>query len=168
MHDELIDLVDAHGVVIATMNRSEVFAQGFTNFRLVCALIKNNEGKIFIPRRSAHKLDYPNALACVGGCVKTGETYEQGLRREVLEEVMINIDTVSYKFLGFVSPYTYKVKGYIAAYEILIPFSEVQFEKNDFSEALWLFPEQIKERISTGDVATNNLLTLLDLFYLNL
>ena len=45
MYDELIDLVDKNGVIIATKKRSEVFAQKLKNFRLVCALVRNTQGK---------------------------------------------------------------------------------------------------------------------------
>jgi NADH pyrophosphatase NudC (nudix superfamily) len=165
MYDELLDLVDKSGNIIATMNRSEVFAQGLKNFRLVCALIKNDQGKIFIPRRAANKRDFPNALACVGGCVISGETYDEGLKREVLEEVMLDISKIPYTFLGYISPFEHNVNGYVAAYEIQIPSSELSFEKNDFSEAMWLTPSEVKERIKHGDIATKNLLALLELYY---
>ena len=164
MTDELIDLVDASGAIIATMKRSEAFAQKRKNFRLVCALIRN-ENRFFIPRRAPIKADYPNALACVGGCVISGESYEEGLKREVFEEVMLDISTVSYKFLGFISPFEYTVNGYVAVYEITVPHTNISFEKNDFSEAFWLTTQEIQERLQQGDMATTNLKTILNLYY---
>lgn len=165
MYDELIDLVDKNGNIIATRKRSEVFTEKLKNFRLVCALVKNNEGKLFIPRRSAQKADYPNALACVGGCVQSGETYDQALKREVMEEVMLDIATTSYHFLGYISPFEHTVNGYFAAYEVIAPTATISYNTNDFSEAFWLFPEQLKERIKNGEHATTNLQKIIELFY---
>ncbi len=166
MTDELIDLVDASGTIIATMKRTDAFAQKYKNFRLVCALIRN-ENKFFIPRRAPTKVDYPNMLACVGGCVISGETYEEALKREVLEEVMLDVSTVSYTFLGFISPFEHTVNGYVAAYEINVPDTNISFEKNDFSAAYWLTGKEIQERLKQGDSATTNLKAILNLYYTN-
>lgn len=165
MHDEIIDLVDNNGTIIASKKRSEVFAQNLKNFRLVCALIKNNKGQLFIPRRAANKRDYANLLACVGGCVQSGETYYESLKREIFEEVMIDIDLFWHRFLGYVSPFQYKVNCYFAAYEIVVPSGDIQLNKNDFSEAFWLFPEELKELIAHGENATINLRKIIELYY---
>jgi NADH pyrophosphatase NudC (nudix superfamily) len=165
MHDELIDLVDKNGIIIASRKRSEVFAEKLKNFRLVCALVRNAEGKFFIPRRSATKRDYPNALACVGGCVQSGETYQQALKREVFEEIMLDIETVSHRFLGYISPFEHKVNGYIAAYEIVVSSNTITLNEQDFSEGVWLFPNQLKELIKNGEQATTNLKKIIEVFY---
>lgn len=166
MHDEILDLVDKNNTVIATMPRSEVFSKKLKNFRVVCALLKNAEGKLFIPRRSLNKKDYAGYLACVGGCVQSEETYENALHRETLEEVMIDITTTTHRLLGFISPFEYSVNGYIAAYEILVNDPKICYEKQDFCDAYWLFPHELKKLIENGEKVTINLSAILDLYYL--
>lgn len=165
MHDEMLDLVDANDHVIATMPRSEVFAQQLKNFRVVCALLKNPEGKLFIPRRSFNKSNYVGNLCCVGGCVQSGESYEEALHRETLEEVMIDVSTTSYKLLGYLSPFEYTVNGYVAVYEILVHTTEINYAQNDFCEGFWLLPQQLKELINCGEKATPNLVAIIQQYY---
>lgn len=165
MHDEMLDLVDRNDMVIATMPRSEVFSKKLKNFRVVCALLKNQSGQLFIPRRALHKADYAGYLACVGGCVQSGETYEQALKRETLEEVLIDVDATSYRLLGFISPYEHAVNGYVAVYEILVADDVVNYVEQDFCEGFWLFPEQLKELEAEGEKITVNLSAILKFYY---
>jgi len=165
MHDEILDLVDKNDHVITTMPRSEVFSKKLKNFRVVCALLKNSSGQLFIPRRALNKADYAGYLACVGGCVQSGESYENALRRETLEEVMIDVDTKSYRFLGYISPYEHTVNGYVAVYEILVDDDVVNYAEQDFCEGSWLFPAQIKGLIEKGEKVTINLSAILELYY---
>jgi len=166
MFDEILDLVDKNDTVVATMPRSEVFSKKLKNFRVVCALLKNSSGKLFIPRRALHKADYAGYLACVGGCVQSGESYENALRRETLEEVMIDVNEKSYRFLGFISPFEHTVNGHVAAYEVIVDNDVVTYAEQDFCEGSWLYPSQIKELIAQGEKVTINLSALLELYYL--
>lgn len=165
MFDEMLDLVDQNNNVIATMLRSEVFEKKLKNFRVVCALLKNSSGKLFVPRRAFHKKDYAGYLACVGGCVQSGETYEKALQREVLEEVMINISQTQYRCLGFISPFEHRVNGYVAVYEIFVNDSSIDFEKQDFCDGYWLIPQQLKELVAQGEKVTPNLCAIISMYY---
>jgi len=162
---ELLDLVDENDTVIATLDRSEVFAQKLKNFRAVCALIKNKEGKLFIPRRALDKIDFAGAFCCIGGCVSSGETYEQAFRRETLKEVGIDIATTQYRLLGILSPYIHQTNGYIAAYEITIDQQMPIYSDHDFSGNIWITPTELLSLIERGEQATINLKKILELFY---
>lgn len=62
-------------------------------FRIVIhACIFNNEGKMLIQRRSTKKSSWPGLwdITC-GGQVKAGETCQDALKRELFEELGINI-----------------------------------------------------------------------------
>lgn len=166
MLDEMLDLVDKNDTVIAIMPRSEVFLKKLKNFRVVCALLKNRQGQFFIPRRSLNKKDYAGYLACVGGCVQSGETYEQALQRETLEEVMIDIATTPYKFLGFISPYEDEVNGYVAVYELLYDNKEVHYAEQDFCEGSWLFMHELEKLVASGEKVTINLKAIMKHYYL--
>jgi 8-oxo-dGTP diphosphatase len=54
--------------------------------RCAGAVIVDNDGRIFVQRRSAGRRLYPNTWDIVGGHIEPGETAEEALRREVYEE----------------------------------------------------------------------------------
>lgn len=168
MIEEIIDLVDEQGTIIATLPRSEVFKKGLKNFRLVCIVIKNHEGKFYIPRRAPTKKEYPNALACFGGCVQSGESYDQACKRELLEETVdLDFNKLHYRLLGFISPFTHPVNGYVAAYEVTVPNHHFSYNPDDFSEGSWMSLSEFYALLEQGDIATKNLKAIFELFYKN-
>ena len=52
----------------------------------VGALIRNEEGRVFVQRRSATRRILPGIWDIVGGHVESGETIEHALAREIWEE----------------------------------------------------------------------------------
>ncbi|HWK36782.1 NUDIX hydrolase [Sphingomonas sp.] len=51
-----------------------------------CAIFMRG-GRVLLARRAGHKASYPNCWDFVGGHLESGETPEQGLARESMEEV---------------------------------------------------------------------------------
>lgn len=165
IEDELLDLVDEHGNVIAVMERSQVFAQGLKNFRLAIILIKDRDNNHFVVRRAYDKPHYAGALCHVGGCVQSGETFEQGFLRELLEETGIDATTMNYELLGFLNPFVDACNGYSAVYEVTVDDPNIQYNKEDFAEAFWLSSAQIKKLIGDGEMVTPNFPLLYKRFY---
>lgn len=62
---------------------------------LVGALIHDGQGRIFIHQRSHDRSLFPGAWDIVGGAVEPGETADQALKREVLEETSWQVHSVS-------------------------------------------------------------------------
>ena len=58
-----------------------------------CAII-NNKKEILITKRNKNKKKHPSLWEIPGGHILTGETSEQGLEREIKEEIGLNIDKV--------------------------------------------------------------------------
>jgi 8-oxo-dGTP diphosphatase len=54
--------------------------------RCAAALILDDEGRIFVQRRSASRRLFPDCWDVVGGHLEPGESVEDALRREVSEE----------------------------------------------------------------------------------
>lgn len=54
--------------------------------RCAGALIVDDEGRIFVQRRSPHRRLFPNCWDIVGGHLERDETWHEALRREVFEE----------------------------------------------------------------------------------
>jgi len=58
--------------------------------------------EIFMQRRSKNAVRFPNHLGFFGGGINEGETAEKALKREIREE--LDIDISNYNFLGHLEP----------------------------------------------------------------
>lgn len=155
--DELLDLVDEHDRVIGVMPRSEVHRRGLSNFRVINVFLVNKEGKLWIPRRAPNKRLFPNALdMSAAGHVESGESYEDAFARETLEEVRIDVTKVPWKHLFRATPHEDGVSAFEQVYEIVIDQSPA-YNPEDFTEAFWLTPEEVLERIRAGEEAKSDL-----------
>jgi 8-oxo-dGTP diphosphatase len=67
------------------------------------ALVVDDDGRIFFQRRSPARKLFPNTWDIVGGHLEPGETVDEALRREVLEETGWQVSVV----LAPVGEYTY-------------------------------------------------------------
>ena len=86
---ELVDVVDAQDRVVGRASRGEVRAHRLRH-RATYLLVFNNRGELFIHLRTADKDIYPSYWdVAVGGVVGAGESYDDGARRELAEEVGI-------------------------------------------------------------------------------
>jgi isopentenyldiphosphate isomerase len=95
MHDpasELVDVVDNYGHTIAVVTRGEMRARRLPH-RSVYVLVFNSRGEIFVHLRTATKDVYPSHWdISIGGVLSAGETFEEGARREGLEELGVTLD----------------------------------------------------------------------------
>ncbi len=164
--DEYLDIVDENDNVVGKKNRSEVYAENLSNFRVVNAFILNSQGEIWLPRRSSHKRIFPLCLdMSVGGHVVSGESYEDALRREVLEEINVDIDKVPYRFLGHLTPKKDGVSANMKVYEMKMDEAP-NYNKNDFIEYFWLTPEAFFDKLAQGEKTKEDLPKLIKRFYM--
>jgi len=166
MHDdEKLDVVDRNDNVIGCKNRSELYREGSSNFRVVNVFLKNDQGKIWIPRRTANKSIFPLHLdMSVGGHVRSGENYEEAFRREVKEELNLGINSLQWRLLGHLTPYEDGVSSFMKVYEIQMNQTP-SYNQQDFVEYFWLMPTEILERISGDERAKDDLPRLIRIFY---
>lgn len=68
------------------------------------ALILDDNGRIFVQRRSPQRTLFPNCWDIVGGHLEEGESVDDALRREVEEETGWRISVV----LGYVGEFSYR------------------------------------------------------------
>ena len=163
--DEYLDLVDENDNVVGKKKRSEVYAEHLSNFRVVNVFIVNSKGEIWIPRRTADKRIFPLCLdMSMGGHVESGETYEDALKREMQEELNIDIDKTPFRFLGHLTPLKDDVSAYENVYEVKMDETP-NFNKNDFIEYFWLTQKALFERIANGEKTKNDLPKLVKIFY---
>jgi isopentenyldiphosphate isomerase len=90
---ELVDVVDAEDRVIGRATRAEIRAQKLRH-RATYILVFNASGQLFVHQRTATKDVYPSYFdVVVGGVVGAGESYDEGARRELAEELGITSAT---------------------------------------------------------------------------
>ncbi len=165
--EEILDLVDKNDQVIAQLERSKVYAADLHNFRVVNAFLVNDLGQLWIPRRTAHKKNCPLHLDfSVSGHVSSGETYDQAFARELEEELNLIPTQISWKKLGLVTPYAHGAFAFNYCYQI--SYNQIPaYNKNDFSEYSWLYPEELLEKIAQGEKAKSDLPIVLSQFYID-
>jgi isopentenyldiphosphate isomerase len=87
---EEIDVVDEQDAVVGRAKRGEMRARRLRH-RATYILLFNSGGQIFVHQRTADKDVYPSYFdVAVGGVVLSGESYDDGARRELEEEVGIS------------------------------------------------------------------------------
>lgn len=165
MEDELMDVVDRYDNVIGQRWRSAIYADGLPNCRAINAFLINSQGQLWLPRRTAHKLLFPLHLdmSCAGH-VKSGESYEDALKREAQEELNLDLNHVPWSLLGHVSPYDDNVSMFMKVYEIQSDQTP-RWNPNDFVEAHWLKPEEIQHQICEGVLVKGDLPVLIEKYY---
>ncbi len=87
MTDELVEIVDDAGNVVATVTRAEMRAKRLQH-RSVGVAVMSTDGRLLVHRRSPEKDIWPGCWdIAAGGVVAAGETFEVAARRELAEEL---------------------------------------------------------------------------------
>ena len=88
---ELLNVYDAEGVVVGSMERGEAKRRGFAA-GAVQMLVVNQDGRVLLQRRRDDKENGGLWDKSVGGHVQAGETFDEALLREANEELFGRAD----------------------------------------------------------------------------
>jgi isopentenyldiphosphate isomerase len=166
VHQEFLDLVNEQDEIIGKKSRLEVYSEKLSNYRVVNAFLINSKRQLWIPRRSPNKRLFPLCLdMSMGGHVKSGETYEEALERELAEELNMNLEKFPWRILGHLNPQIDHVSAFMTVYEFRIDQSP-QFNQGEFVEYFWLTPEELIVKIEANEPVKSDLPLLVRKFYL--
>ncbi|MDP1807964.1 MAG: radical SAM protein [Actinomycetota bacterium] len=163
-YDESLDLVDDDDIVMGQVSRAAVYG-GKKKVRIVNIFLENVQGKIWIPIRNPQKEIYPFCLDnSAGGHVKSGEDYDAAFKREVMEELNIDISRCKWELLGYLKPQVDKVSTFMKVYKI-ISNTTPDFNRYDFLSGSWMKPSNVMELIRNGQPSKDDLIILMKRFY---
>lgn len=111
----------------------------------ITAVIKNKQGnKVLVAKRGANEVAYPGKWAFPGGKLEQGERIIDALKREVLEEVGLEIEDKK-RFLEdftFLRKDGHNVVG--LCFEVFAKSEDVKLDK-DFDEYKWVSLDELNE-----------------------
>jgi isopentenyldiphosphate isomerase len=89
---DLVDVIDDSGQTISTVTRGEMRSRRLPH-RCTYILVFNRRGELFVHLRTATKDVYPSHWdIAVGGVLAAGESFAEGARRELAEELGIDAE----------------------------------------------------------------------------
>lgn len=83
--------------------------------RTASAFITHNKKILLLHRDNIPTISNPNMWGSIGGMVEDGETFDEGIKREIKEET--NLEPKNIKFLGKIALPNQETYGYIVRLE---------------------------------------------------
>ena len=147
---EVWDILDRNGVPTGKRVERKRVCLAKCEYHLVVHIwVLGNDGRVLIQRRSLDKPLMPGEWAAIGGSALSGETGLQAAKRELFEEMGIDVNEVDFKL----------VKNMVRKSSILniflvcrtIPVSELEFQEEEVSEAKWVHRNKLRQMIKNGE-----------------
>lgn len=141
---EKVDVVDEDLKILYPVDKQEAHDKGLLHPTVIAEVI-NSKGEWLLVKQAGHKQDPGQFVSPVGGHVASGESFEDALKRETMEEV--GLKNFQYKLVGNKIYKRQWEKGienhYFIVYEI---YSDEEPVLNDESVEFKRFkPEEIKK-----------------------
>lgn len=130
---------------------------------VVLAVIENLEGNYLFQKTSLRK---KGVWALPGGHLKSGQTSEEAICEEILEEMGINIDKKEVEMFKF-----YKYENAFKDVYIIhkdIDLNELKLKKDKVEKVAYLSKREIFDLIAKKEIRITNLDVLQDIFQVNL
>ena len=157
---ELVDIVDDDDQVIATVTRAEMRA-GRLQHRAVSIAVMGSDRRLLVHRRADNKDVWPAMWdLAAGGVVAAGELYEVAARRELAEE--LGVEVAEFQHLGegrFVDESVALIgRGYLAVHDG--PFT---FTDGEIAEVRWVNASELEALMAQERFVPDNVELLLPL-----
>ena len=149
---ELWDLYDENvNVTGKTLERGNIIPEGYYHL-VVHIWIKNKDNLFLISRRDGSRESYPLKLECQGGSVLKGETSIDGAKREVLEEVGIDLTNIPGKLIFRKIRHHFRdiMDVWMFEYDGEVDLSKAT--TNEVCEVKWMKYDDIKNCLVSGEL----------------
>lgn len=83
---EMVDVVDENCKIISSVSKQEAHVRGLLHMTVISEVI-NSKGEWLLVKQASDRQDAGQYVSPVGGHVKSGESLEDALKREAIEEV---------------------------------------------------------------------------------
>ncbi|MFM2079078.1 MAG: hypothetical protein RJA49_2968 [Actinomycetota bacterium] len=160
---ELVDVVDDDDQVIATVTRGEMRARRLQH-RAVSIAVLGSDGRLLVHRRADTKDVWPGMWdLAAGGVVAAGEGYEDAARRELAEELGVEVNELTSLGEGRFADDAVALigRGFVCVHDG--PFT---FTDGEIAEVRWVDRADLDRLMSVQRFVPDNvalLLPLLDL-----
>lgn len=94
---EMVDEVDAENNVLRSVSKDDAHAKGLLH-RTVIGEIRDSKGRYVLVKQAPDRQDPGQYVSPIGGHVRSGESDEDALRREALEET--GLRDFEFRFIG--------------------------------------------------------------------
>lgn len=140
--EEEWELLDENGEKIGKAVPRKDMPEGFYHLGTDVWIV-NSKNEILIQKRSPQKRKEPNVWAMTGGSVIKGENSLQTIKREVKEELGINLDMQNIKLVKKYKTGTVWLDTYIVRQDI--DLKDITMQKEEVCEVKWATFEEVEE-----------------------
>ncbi len=155
MTDEWFDIVDENGAAVARATRARCHGGSKLLHPVVHVHVFSSRGKLLLQKRKLTKDIQPGKWdTSVGGHIQAGEALEDAVRREVLEEIGIEIDPRSLRTIGRYLFESDIEREYVYSYACTHdgPF---RIQEEEIDEVRFLGSAEIDALIAAGETTPN-------------
>ena len=147
---EVWDILDRHGVPTGkTVERRSVCLSKGEYHLVVHIWILGNDGRVLIQRRSFSKPLMPGEWAAIGGSAVSGETAVAAARRELAEEMGIEVEEQDLKLIKEMVRKNSILNVFLVCRTT--PDSELKLQTEEVSEAKWVHRNKLRQMIKNGE-----------------
>jgi len=160
--EELVDVVDDDDRVIATVTRTEMRAKRLQH-RGVSIAVLSSDGRLLVHKRADDKDIWPGWWdMAAGGVVAAGENYTDAARRELAEELGVDVDPAALESLGegrFADESVALIgRGYLVVHDG--PF---ELTDGEIAEVRWVTQDELEALLVAEPFVPDNVALLLPL-----
>ncbi len=152
MNKEYFDIINREGKIIGKATREECHGDRSLAHRTVHVLVFNSNGELFLQKRPMNKDIQPGKWdTSVGGHLDLGETFYQAVRREMKEELGIDVPVeYLYDYWMCNEVETEYVHTYTCTYDGIVNLNAGEIDDGRFWSR-----EEIEKNIGTGVFTPN-------------
>jgi isopentenyl-diphosphate delta-isomerase len=149
MVDELLDLVDKNDNVVGTVWRSNAHKNPDLLHREVGIILFNNKNEILLQQRSFNKKNSPGSWKITAaGHPMAGEDPEIAIKRELFEELGVNVNPVFYKKIFSTHNKigeNQESRFFWIYYAVLNRDPKIRIKKSEVNATEWVSLKEMKE-----------------------